>query len=239
MKKVLVLLMLAPFMAASQEQIVVNSSRYFCKQDKVAEFEKSLTAHVQKYHNGDWKWRVYSIDTGPDAGGYMIVEGPKSWTQFDTRGDLGAEHTADWNKNVSAFLIDKYSSFYLQYHEDLSTVAVGDFSDKISVNHVYAKPGRGMMVEENLKRLRKVWQEGSQTVAVYTSESSGPSQYVLVTRYKQGLKEREPGFRKPFRERYEAIHGKDGYSVYLASIQDNTDNSWTELLSLRKDLSSK
>ena len=73
MRKIFLLCMLVPLFGISQNQTVVNSSRYFPKVDKVQEFEKALTAHIQKYHSGDWKWRVYEIQTGPDAGGYHIV----------------------------------------------------------------------------------------------------------------------------------------------------------------------
>jgi hypothetical protein len=62
------------------------------KNDKVSEFEKALANHAQKYHTGDVKWRVWSIQSGPDAGGYMVTEGPNNWTALDSRGDISAEH---------------------------------------------------------------------------------------------------------------------------------------------------
>jgi hypothetical protein len=77
MKKIFLLLMLCPLFGISQTKNVLNESRYFCKPDKVQEFEKALTAHAQKYHTGDWHWRVWSIESGPDAGGYMITEGSR------------------------------------------------------------------------------------------------------------------------------------------------------------------
>jgi hypothetical protein len=41
-----------------------------------------------------------------------------------------------------------------------------------------------------------VWQAGEEAIAVYASNSSGPQQFTLVTRYKQGLKEKAMNFRK-------------------------------------------
>ena len=95
------LCLLLPFLGFSQVKNVVNTTRVFPKQDKIAEFDKALASHAQKYHTGDWKWRVWSIESGPDAGGYMITEGPASWEGIDGRGNLGAEHTADFEKNVA------------------------------------------------------------------------------------------------------------------------------------------
>ncbi|MBK6381215.1 MAG: hypothetical protein IPF72_16680 [Chitinophagaceae bacterium] len=61
----------------------------------------------------------------------------------------------------------------------------------------------------------------------------------MVTRYKQGLKERAAGFRKPFKETYEAVHGEGSYAQYLKDVAEYIDESWSELLFMRADLSSK
>src|SRR6476620_7268957 len=104
MRKLFIVILLIPVLGIGQAKNVVNSTRVFPKIDKVAEFEKALTAHAQKYHTGDWKWRVAEIQSGPDAGGYSIVEGPLNWDQIDKRGTLGAEHQNDWNKMVAPTL---------------------------------------------------------------------------------------------------------------------------------------
>lgn len=228
-----------PFIGMSQAKNVINVTRVFPKVDKNSEFEKGLAAHAQKYHTGDWKWRVSEIQSGPDAGGFSIVEGPMSWDQVDKRGDLGAAHTNDWNKNVAIYLTDKSSSSYIVYNEELSAGALTDYSDKFAVNHVFPKPGMGDMVEDALKKMKKVWTDANQNVLVYNASSSGPNQIVIVTRYKEGLKERETGFRKPFKERYEAVNGTGSYNSWMEGIQKMTDHSWSELLFTRKDLSSK
>ena len=239
MKKLIFLLLALPLIGLGQKQTVVSASRYFPKADKVLEFEKGLTAHIAKYHSGDWKWRVYEIQTGEDAGGYMVVEGPKSWDEFDKRGNLGDEHTKDWNKNVAPFMTDKYSSVYSEYMEALSTVPLASFTDKISITHVFPKPGLSSMVEDVIKKLKKAWEAGTQTVAVYKTVVSGPFQYTLVSRYKDGLKELEEGYRKPFKERYEAANGEGTTETYLSKITESTDHVWAELLFYRPDLSAK
>lgn len=231
--------MLLPLFGMSQTQTVVNSSRYFPKADKVPEFEKGLTAHIAKYHSSEWKWRVYEIQTGPDAGGYMVAEGPKTWDEFDKRGNLGDEHTKDWNKNVAPYMTDKYESMYVVYREDLSTVPVGDFSDKITITHVFPKTTMSNAVQETIKKAKKGWASGNQTVAVYESVASGPFQYSLVFRLKDGLKELADGYRKPFKERYEAANGDGTYETFLEHIRESSDNSWSEMLFYRSDLSAK
>ncbi|MDQ6902816.1 MAG: hypothetical protein M3139_07385, partial [Bacteroidota bacterium] len=239
MNKLLFILLALPLLSFGQKQNVVHSSRYFPKSDKVLEFEKGLVAHIAKYHSGDWKWRVYEIQTGEDEGGYHVVEGSKTWDEFDKRGNLGEEHLKDWNKNVAPFLSDKHSATFSEYMEDLSTIPLNTFTDKISITHVYPKPGLSYMTEEVLKKLKKAWEAGTQSMAVYKTVASGPLQYVLVFRMKDGLKEFTDGYRKPFKERYETANGEGTSESYFAKINESTDHVWSEILFYRPDLSAK
>ena len=84
----------------SQTKTILTSIRLFAKNDKSLEFEKALATHAQKYHTGDVKWRVMSIESGPDAGGYLVTEGPSSWAALDGRDDISDEHTNEWAKNA-------------------------------------------------------------------------------------------------------------------------------------------
>jgi hypothetical protein len=231
--------LLLPFAGIGQTKNLISTQRVFPKMDKVIEFEKALANHAKKYHTGDATWHVFGIQSGPDMGGYHITEGPTSWAGEDTRGDLGAEHMVDWNKNVAAHLTDRLSGGYSVYQDSLSTIALGDFTDKINISHVYPKMGHNDDVVSMIKKLKKNWVAQGVTVAVYASSSSGKQQFTLVTRYKEGLKERAPGFRKPFRETYDAVIGEGAYDQYVKDLAEHVDESWSELLFMRKDLSSK
>jgi hypothetical protein len=228
-----------PVMGFAQAKNVISTFRVFPKVDKVQEFEKALASHAQKFHTGDVSWRVFAIQSGPDAGGYHVTEGPTSWEALDSRGDLGQAHETDWHKNVAIHLTDRQSAGYSVYIDTLSTIALDDFTDKINITHVYPKIGKGDEVVKIIKKLRKGWQASGISMAVYSASSSGPAQYTIVTRYKQGLKERATGFRKPFKEVYESIYGESSWNDYIESLSENTEKSWSELLFLRKDLSSK
>lgn len=124
------------------------------------------------------KWRVFSIESGPDFGGYHITEGPMSWEDIDTRGDLGKAHMADWDTNIATLLTQTGSSMYSVYREDLSSVPLTEFSNKIAINHVYIKPGYFEDVENLLKPFKKTWEASGQTVAVY--EASHPANHNLL-----------------------------------------------------------
>ncbi len=239
LKTIFLLLLLIPFMAISQNKNVISTNRVFPKVDKQLEFEKALGTHSQKHHSGDVKWRVFKIASGPDAGGYHIVEGPKSWESEDSRGDINEAHNNDWHKGVTPFLTDKGSSGYSVYIDSLSTVAVGDYSDKVQIQHLYPKPGCGSKVISMIDNLKAVWAADGYTVAVYSSSASGPTQYAIATRYKQGLKERASGFRKSFVGSYEKIFGAGSWDIFNDNIREYTEGNWSELLFFRADLSSK
>lgn len=155
---VYLLVMLLPLMGMAQNKNVVSTHRVFPKVDKVLEFEKALAAHAKKYHTGDVAWTVFAIQTGPDFGGYQLTEGPKTWESEDMRGDLGEEHTLDWNKNVAIYLTDRQSAGYSVYVDSLSTVALNDFSEKVNITHVYPKVGHSDDVVKIIKKLKKTWE---------------------------------------------------------------------------------
>jgi hypothetical protein len=239
MKNIFLLLMLIPFMGISQTKNVISTNRVFPKVDKMLEFEKALANHAQKYHIGDVRWRVFEIATGPDAGGYHVVEGPKSWESEDTRGDINEAHNNDWHKSVTIYLTDRGSSGYSVYVDSLSTVAIGDYSDKVQITHIYPKIGCGNKVITMLKKLKAVWAAEGSTMAVYEVNASGAPQFAVARRFKQGLKEKADGFRKPFKATYEKVHGVGSYDLYIDDIKLYYDDVWSELIFYRADLSSK
>jgi hypothetical protein len=239
MRKVFLFIFFIPFLGISQNKNVVSTFRAFPKVDKVLEFEKALAAHAQKYHTGEWKWRVFSIQSGPDANGYHITEGPLSWDLIDSRGEISDEHNNDWNKNVAIYLTDRGSASYGIFEDTLSTVQMTDYADKINITHWYPKIGWGGKVRSEIANMKKAWKAGGESVAVYSASSSGPAQFNLVTRYKQGLKERNPGFRKPFKERFEGANGEDSFEDFLDVLREYLNDAWSEILFYRADLSSK
>jgi hypothetical protein len=239
MRKLILVLIALPFFSFAQEKNVISVSRYFPKGDKVQAFEKALASHAQKYHSGTWKWRVFTVESGPESGAYHVTEGPMSWDDVDGRGDLGKAHMDDWSMKVQPFLTDRVINSYSTYREDLSTIALTDYSNKIAISHVFPKPGYGTDVEDATKKFKKAWEAGGQTVAVYESSSSGPQQYVYVTRYKQGLKERNMGFRKPMKDRYIQANGEGSWDEYMKMQRNSIDHSWSELLFFHPELSSK
>jgi hypothetical protein len=239
MRKIFLLILLIPVFGISQTKTVLNSFRVFPKPDKITEFEKALANHAQKFHTGDWKWRVWSIESGPDANGYMVTEGPGSWELMDSRGDISPEHTSDWEKNVAPLTTGQGTAGYSVFQTDLSTVQLTDYSDKILITHMTARPGKIPGVTELIKKMKKVWEASKESVAVYSLIASGDPGYTTVTRLKAGLKELDEGYRKPMPERYAVAYGAGSWESYLKDYSDAVERRWSELLVYKPKLSSK
>jgi len=207
--------------------------------DKVQQFEKALAAHAQAYHKGDVHWRVSTIESGPDAGGYHVVEGPTTWEATDSRGDLGKAHMDNWSNTIQNLLTERGTTSYYVYRPELSTVQPSDYSDKSAINRIFPKPGYGGDVEEAIKKLKKAWEGGNQTVAVYEASSSGAPHYAIVTRYKQGLKERNANFRSPMKDRFIKANGDKSWDEFTQLQRNALSHTWSEMLFYRKELSSK
>ncbi|HSF46044.1 MAG TPA: hypothetical protein VLA58_08530 [Chitinophagaceae bacterium] len=158
MRKFLLLCLLVPVIGMGQTKNVLSVQRMFAKVDKVLEFEKAIGAHAQKYHTNDARWRVWEITSGPDAGGYQVVEG-----------------------------------------------------------------GYGMAVRGLIEKMKKVWESDGTTVAVYMTSASGPAQYTMVTRYKNGYKDRDIVNPANFRERFEKVNGTGSFDEYL----ECSETKWT------------
>src|SRR5688500_4186136 len=239
MRKIFLLCLLVPVLGASQTKNTVSTFRVFPKIDKSLEFEKAFTAHVQKYHTGNWKWRVFEIESGPETGGFLVVEGPLGWDQFDTRGNLGVEHTADWAKNVMPFTADRGASSYAEFNEELSTIGISDYADKIIINHIYPMPGKISGVTDLIKKMKKAWTDGNESIAVYEVRNSGAPEILAVSRLKAGLKELATGYRKPFPERYATANGDGSWNAFQEEYAKNVEKRWSEMLFFRADMSSK
>ena len=102
-----------------------------------------------------------------------------------------------------------------------------------------AKPGQVFAATELLKKLKKVWEAGKESVAVYSITASGDPGFITVTRLKEGLKEMAVGYRKPIEERYDAINGADSWKSYLKDYASAVERRWSELLVYQPEMSSK
>ncbi len=227
-----------PSAAKPPEKDMISSYRIFVKDGHTQPFKAALTAHAQKFHTGDWRWRVGEIMSGPDGGGYQVVEGPTSWTALDDRGDLGAEHQADFEQKLLPHIARISPDTYAEFQSELSSVKMEQWSNKILSMHYLVRAGKGPLAYDVMKRFKAIWDKRGLHVAVWASRFSGPAQYTVVFRLKRGWKDfDEEGMST--RAAADALWGPAAYDVLMADVALAFDHVSSELVNYDPALGSK
>ena len=251
MKKLscIILLMLSPLIAFAQaapaatapaapKKNTITTYRVWVKNGHEAAFKAAMAAHAQKFHTGSWKWRVNEVLSGPDGGAYQVVEGPNSWTDLEGRGDLGAEHTKDYENNLQPHIEKSSPESYMTYQESASTTAATNWSNKSAITHFYYKPGRGPATLEVIKTYKKSWEKQGFNIVVWSPHASGEPQYVIVRRYKNGFKDLDESG-PSMRQAFDDANGAGSFDKTQDEIARDIDHTVSEMIEFKPDLSSK
>ena len=217
---------------------VLDTYRTWVKPGHSAAFDKALKSHIKQFHNGEWKWRVYDVLTGPDGGALQITEGPHTWTEYERRGDLGEKHMRDYEMNILPHVEKTSPESYVSYKPEYSTTAVGNYSTKATITHLYTKPGQMSAFLESLKQVKPAWEKLGLNIVVYTSFASGEPQVILVNRLKDGFKDFEPDG-TTFREAYDAINGVGSYAKRMEEQGHYVERIVGEIIAFRPEFSAK
>jgi hypothetical protein len=246
----IILLMLSPLIAFAQAAPVavaapaapkkntITTHRVWVKSGHEAAFKAALAAHAQKYHTGSWKWRVSDVVSGPDSGSFQIVEGPNSWTDLESRGDLGAEHSKDYQNNVQPHIEKSGPRSYMTYQESASTTGAANWSTKSAITHFYFKPGRGPATLEVIKSYKKSWEKQGINIVVWAPYSSGEPQYTIVRRFKNGFKDLDDNG-PSMRQAFEDANGAGSFDKVQDEINRCVDHTVSEMIEFNGELSSK
>lgn len=227
-----------PAPAAAPAQQVISSYRIMPKVGHDKALETALASHAKKFHKGENVWRVGVIMSGPDEGMYHIVEGPTNWAGVDSRGDLGEEHTKDYLDNIAPHVEKSTPNTYLTYVTDLSSTGPTQWTNKVMIDRLVVKPGRGADLYDALKKWKAINDKLGLAVAVWHAAFSGENSYAISYRLKDGFKvfdEDKPKFRKAADE----LFGPNEYARLLQADTDDLVTEWQELVEFKPELGSK
>jgi hypothetical protein len=169
----------------------------------------------------------------------MIVEGPNSWTDLETRGDLGAEHMKDYQTNIAPNVEKSTPQLYATYEPEASTVASGAYSPtKTLITHITVKPGRGPAELATLRSWKKVWEKRGLNVVVWNLFYSGEPGYIVSVRLKNGWKDLDLDG-PTSRQAADEIGGPGTYDRLQEEASKNIANTVNEMIEFQPDLSSK
>jgi hypothetical protein len=248
MKKILslTLLMLSPLLLVAEEanatgpkKGTIDTYMVFPKDGQDSALKAALAAHAQKYHTGNWKWRVYEVLTGPNTGAYMILEGPNSWTDIEGRGDLGAEHQKDYETTILPLVKKSSPETYATYVASASTTDAGAFStNKVLVSYSYLKPGRGPHALDDAKAWKKVYEKLGLSVVTWRTFFSGEPCLIFAGRLKEGFKDLDDESIN-FRKAADEVLGPGALDRLTESDTANYTREVDEIIDFKPELSSK
>ena len=163
------------------------------KADMVAEFEKGLAAHVQKFHpKATDPVTVYMVSSGSRSGEYHFVQGPMSWADIAGKQYTG-EHSDDWTKNVAKFTKSSETHFYNFNPENSFNVSEDELEWSI-ISFITLNGGTASTYQQLLKTrvdaLTKA--KDGRSFAIYAHSFAGRDNehnYVNVSPLKGGLKD--------------------------------------------------
>lgn len=223
----------------AQDQYTLSTYRVMPKPGKDAALKKAIADHAAKYHTGNWKWRVFSVLSGPDEGCYQINEGPNSWTVIEGRKDISEDHNRDYETNILPLVDRSTSNAFMVYQQKLSTdAALGPYK-KALLRHLYLKPAKSARLTATLQRMKPVWEKLGMKVAVWASMFSGEPQMVVSYRLPQGFIDLEQPMVQKMRDEYDTRSGKGSYDKYLDEVGTSVERVSEDIIELLPDLSSK
>jgi len=241
MKKILLFFLLSPLMAIAQPQdyLIFEINTIKVSPDKAAQVEAAMGAHNKKYHaSGPSGVRVYTVESGPNAGDYKWVMGPSPWSALDTRPD-DALHNMDWDTKVGSNLMSGGGVEYIRFDPKLSRFPMDINVSKLFVRYIDVARGKMDTVKALLDKIHKVYMDKipSETYGVYFNEvpSTSDGRDITIVSFfdKYAWMAVDDGFNAKFEE----IYGKGSGPAFWEEWLKNTDGFETEIWEYDADLS--
>ena len=256
MKKIIFMLFMVLTMTAySQTQqtkdlVTVNTVKP--KPGQKMAFEAAYKIHIAKFHKTEERINVYEILSGEYAGYYHLVQGGRSFEDFDkTRSDAAA-HALDLDKNFFPLLEDTRNATY-RFMDSLSLrsdVVAENFV--VSVNHLK----QGLVIADYRreaartvkiqKKLKTPFAENL-SFSVFEQLWDGSDQVIVnIRNLKDGFKSLQANFYGPatpgtpsFRDEYAKEYGHAAWDDRVKLLDSAIIKTETHINRFRKDLSSQ
>ena len=257
MKQISILLVMVITLTASSQQatqvkdlVTVNSVKP--KPGQKLAFEAAYKLHIAKFHKTEEKINVYEILSGEYAGYYHLVQGGRSFEDFDKSRPDAAAHALDLDKNFFPLLEDTRNGTY-RFMDSLSLRSEVE-AEKFVVNISHLKQGlviadyrrelaRGIKINKNAKGpfieslslsyFEQLW-DGSDQVTV------------SIRNLKDGFKSLQAGYFGPnpagtpsFRDDYVKAYGHTAWDDRVKVLDGAVAKTEQYIMKLRKDLSSQ
>lgn len=235
------LLFAAGYFGFSQEKTLVQSLLLKPKAGMKLQFESSIKAHNQKFHSATNKVYVFEIISGEKMGTFQIAWPPTSWAEMDNMKPNPA-HDQDVQTTIASKVEENEGMVFSRRVDSLSHGDNDWTIPKTQVTIWHIKRGK---MDEWLARIKKIKivldsTNDPRNSTIYTKLMAGTGQQViLISRYKNGWKEMEPGYYTPLKDLITKAYSADEWDIHLKAYNDCVESAETYLRVYRPDLSSK
>lgn len=149
------------FAQQAQPYVVYDQIMLTPNPEKIAEFQKVLAEHNQKFHpEGAYDVGVFQIMTGPNSGKFIWNLGPVTWADMDKR-PMDKAHNEHWATAVAATLTTDSWATYWRHHPEFTNMSQDFELNMLRVNFYDIKRGMDSWekVEKIMERFTKLYRE--------------------------------------------------------------------------------
>lgn len=206
---------------------------------------ENVRAHNSKYHkDGPHKAVVYNISTGPNAGSFIWMMGPTTYTHLDSRPSEKG-HDEDWRDNVMPFIKKIHTVEFWKMDSKLSNMSMTDGDNSkypvLFIRYSEIKDDKGPLSFNFLEMVSKTIKamDGENPWGVYWNEfrQGDLGRHVATVGFLKNWAEMDED--NDFKITFEKVHGKDKWDAFLDLGGDVFSNSWDEIWSYNAFMSGK
>lgn len=247
MKSIFYWMMLIPFLVFSQNQsdnneeyLIVGSTIFSAKSDKIKEFSEGMKNHNEQFHaEGAMGVRIFTIMNGQNAYDYMAVMGPMPWSAFDEPSPTQEAHDEDWANNVIPYLESEEEVTFWRFHNKLSHFPSNFEMSKLRVSVWDIARGKYEDMVSKLEMVTGVLKEKSPETpfAIYTNEfsSTNSGQDLSVVYFFDDFA--WLGKDQKLKEKFEEVHGTGSFNSFTQEWMNITNGASQELWVYNQNLS--
>lgn len=217
---------------ASRDYLVVGTTIFSPKQDRIEEFRIAMKNHNELFHDqGDRGVRIYDIMNGPNTDKMMAVMGPFPWSALDKPISNQKEHDADWQKNVVPNMETELNSSFWRFHYELSNFPPNFDVNKMQIVTFDIERMEGERMKKSLEKISKVLKDKYPELpfGIYTNEfpSSEEGRDLSIAYFFDNFNWLSEDAK--FKENYDGIHGAGSFKQFLSEWKTISKGATTEI----------
>ena len=202
------------------------------------QLQEGLKAHNAKFHveEGPYQVNVWSINSGARTGSLSWVQGPLTWTDFDTS-IPGDKHMDDWRANVAPHAI-RGEWEYWRLASEMSYMPEGLAPKLFQVRYFDIKNEKANNAREIFGRLFKAYKDnnldiGMQVFTNQVNEDNGKDWAILWFHDSWASLDKD----RDFVAKYEKMYGDDSWDEFFEVWREVADYTGMEIQVLQGELS--